>query len=140
MTFVRSRRELPPPSIGDTVNLGTLAALLLAVAALMTSVVGYAAFRNSKKSNEEVGSLRARATEFDIMDGTIDVLRTNLQEAQKESDELKASLVEARADCRKLNSEVTIALANVATLNAYIDQHVDPEIPRPRLRRVPNGY
>lgn len=120
-------------------NLAALGAALSAFAVCVSSAVAFLVYRANRADKEETGKREDRALEWNIMEGTIETLRTSLADATTETHQLKQSLAEARRDCGRLRAEINVALANVAVLSDHIRRHVPDDVPFPRLRRMPNG-
>lgn len=120
--------------------------LILACAALASVVVSFLMWRSTRQGNEDANKISEEATrvserkaDLDIMEITIRTLRTNLHDAQQETDHLRDDLKRARKETQTLQEETTIALANVAILSDHIREHVSLDVPFPRLRRVPRS-
>lgn len=112
---------------------------LAGLAAIFVAVWGVVTFVSARRGKKDTNRITERFNEFQIMEGTIDTLRTNLGEAQKETDRLRNDLASARIETGKLRDEINVALANVAILSDHIREHVPPDVPFPLLRRARNA-
>lgn len=122
---------------------GLLLSGLAAVGAVVVAVVTIVVTRRGQK---DTNTITERFNEWQIMNDTVDTLRDNLADAQKEADRLRTDVSNARdevtatrREMRKLRDELNVALANVGILSDHIRQHVPESVPWPRLRRVSNG-
>jgi len=113
--------------------------LLSGLAAILGVGIGIATSISAWRGRKDTNRITDRINEFQILEGTVDVLRANLTDAQHEIDGLRVDLADARRDCRKLRDELNIALANVGILSDHIREHVPGSVPWPRLRRMNGG-
>lgn len=118
--------------------------ILIAAAAVAAVAVSLMVWRSQRKAatdantlSSEANRIAGRAADLDVMEATIETLRANLADAQAETTRLRADLASARVETRKLQAETTTALANCSILSDFIRDHA-PEVPFPRLRRVPD--
>lgn len=99
-------------------------------------IIAFVTWRTARSTGRAGNRIAQTQSDVSVMVGTIETLRGNLHDAQDESDRLREDLQEARREVGKLRDEVTVALLNVGTLSDHIRDHVSPEVPFPRLRRV----
>lgn len=119
----------------DALSIGTL---LVGIGTIGTVVVMI--FSPRTKDANRIAAAAVQQTErqndLDVMETTITTLRSNLADAQIETNQLRSDLREARTETQKLRNETTTALANVAVLSEHIRRHVPETVPFPHLRTV----
>jgi septal ring factor EnvC (AmiA/AmiB activator) len=123
---------------------GSYLTLLIAIAAVVAVVISVMVWRTQRKASTDANTIAGEATriaqrqlDLDTREATIENLRIDLAAAQEETKKLRDDLASARTETRRLTAETTTALANVSILSDFIRDHA-PEVPFPRLRRVPD--
>jgi septal ring factor EnvC (AmiA/AmiB activator) len=121
-----------------------LTTVLIAFASVAAVVISVMVWRSQRKASTDANTLAGEAnriaqkqSDLEVMEATIENLRQDLAAAKSETAALRTDLAAARSETRKLEAQATTALANCSIMNDFIREHV-PDVPFPRLRRVPD--
>lgn len=92
----------------------------------------------SRRSAREANRSQQRLTDFQVLKGTVDALRSEAEELRVALADTRKELDAARASAHALSEELDAAQHNVLVLSNHIRRFM-PERPFPRLREMNVG-